>query len=390
MKWRERTESYPNWRFWIAIAFYVTPIFSWAQYENSHLRREIEKLIKYEAGIDFSVVPGLTVCIWDMNRQFFFNFGEHVDAHSIFELGSLSKPITAWLAYRALDSLQHPSSTLIATYLPDSLIHGGWKYVTVQQIIEHKAGLPRYSPGLGTIQDDIDDPYLHYDLNQLIRDIQSTDPVPARYGYSHLGYAVLHWLFEQVGGFESFYYAKLRAEPFYHTKLQVGDFRESMDLNVQDSDIVKGHGFDGEFAPVWHTNAMRPALGIKSNVSDFTFWMATTQLVFPNEELKFSSSLRKELQMHKRAGAYKIYKGWFVIPSGNSILLYHNGHTGGHHVSAVCEPSAKRGVTVFANGKAGANDLALSILTMLKRAKVRKKIKTDYYIRGNPKMSNER
>jgi hypothetical protein len=136
---------------------------------------------------------------------------------------------------------------------------------------------------------------------------------------------------------------------------------------ASDEMVATGHGFDGQPVRVWHTNAMMPAMGLRSSVPDYLDWIQIIHSDFATHEFKLSRALRKEINLLGQAGAYKVYQGWFMIPSGKVIVLYHNGHTGGHHVNAVYSPAEEKAVVVFANGKAGANDLALSILTMLRR-----------------------
>ena len=115
-----------------------------------------------------------------------------------------------------------------------------------------------------------------------------------------------------------------------------------------------------------------PALGLTSSLDDM---MTFIRLLFfgfeSNQKFSPAGSLRKELKSLSKTGAYKVVDGWFVIRSGNSLVYYHNGRTGGHHVSVAFTPQLKKGVVVISNGAMGSNDLSLLILRMINQAQKR-------------------
>jgi len=88
-----------------------------------------------------------------------------------------------------------------------------------------------------------------------------------------------------------------------------------------------------------------------------------------NRKRRDPASLKRELKSLSRTGAYKVVDGWFVIRAGKSLVYYHNGRTGGHHVSIAFTPHLRKGVVVIANGAMGSNDLSLLILRMINQAK---------------------
>ena len=88
-----------------------------------------------------------------------------------------------------------------------------------------------------------------------------------------------------------------------------------------------------------------------------------------NRQRRDPASLKRELKSLSKTGAYKVVDGWFVIRAGKSLVFYHNGRTGGHHVSIAFTPHMRKGVVVIANGAMGSNDLSLLILRMINQAK---------------------
>lgn len=335
-----------------------------ASAQSALLRGEIEKIIRYEQPIDFNVVPGILIGVIDGDSTFLFQFGRDIDPDGVYELGSLTKPVVAWLGNEALVSLELDRFVSVCAFLPDSLCTGNWKDITYDQVIEHKTGLLRLAPHIGEIESDIKDPYKDYNIALLGRDLKSMTPVPGRYSYSHMGFALTHWLFERVGGLEEFTHEHFTG-PF-----RMPDTR----WNYEDNEIAQGHGLDGRPQPAWNTNAFKPALGLKSSMNDMLTFI---ELLFDgyerNTKMHATSSLKKELKSLSKSGAYKVVDGWFVVRVGNSLVYYHNGRTGGHHVSVAFTPHLRKGVVIIANGAMGSNDLSLLVLRMINQAEKKQK-----------------
>ena len=69
------------------------------------LQKEIAKILKFESPVDFNIVPGILVGIIDGDSTYVCSYGEAMSKDSVYELGSVTKPVVAWLARQALDSL---------------------------------------------------------------------------------------------------------------------------------------------------------------------------------------------------------------------------------------------------------------------------------------------
>ncbi len=328
--------------------------------QSAELRNEIEKIIRYEKSVDFNVVPGILVGVLDGDSTFQFSFGKSINPLGMYEMGSVTKPITAWLIDALFQELQRDRNESICTFLPDSLCTSEWKEVTINHLINHQAGLGRFAPGIGEIENDIRDPYENYTQQQLISDIKELHPETGRYSYSHMGYAMMHWLFEKAGGLDKVARDHLTTpHSLYDTYYE-----------LPEENIEHGHGLDGRRQPVWHTNALRPALGLKSSMGDMISMlrMFFDQFTSGNSVLS-AEKLKKELKSLSKAGAYKVVDGWFVISSRKYLVYYHNGRTGGHHVSIAFTPHLRKGVIIISNGAMGSNDLSLLILRMINEAK---------------------
>lgn len=336
---------------------------SFAQAQASLLKKEIDKIIRYERPLDYNVVPGVLIGILDGDSTFRFQYGQEIDMHGIYEMGSVTKPVVAWLANEALRSLHMDWFCSVCTFIPDSLCAGTWPYLTTDHIRKHTTGLPRLAPHIGEIETDVQDPYMNYTITALAEDLKSIKPGPGTYSYSHLGYAMLHWLFEQAGGLTAVTDRYLR-EPYG---------MNSTGWIFPDSLIEPGHGLDGRLQPAWNTNALRTALGLRSSLDDMlTFVRVLFDGYEKNRARHDPSMLKRELKSLSKTGAYKVVDGWFVISTGNSLVYYHNGRTGGHHVSIAFTPHLRKGVVIISNGAMGSNDLSLLILRMVNQSRKRK------------------
>lgn len=179
-----------------------------------------------------------------------------------------------------------------------------------------------------------------------------------------MGYALTHWLFERTGGMSE----------FTRDHLAVPNQMKDTKWELPVDSIEQGHGLDGRPQPPWNTNALKPALGLRSTLNDL---MTFVRILFDGYERNTRrhrpGNLKKELRSLSKIGAYKVVDGWFVIRAGNSLVYYHNGRTGGHHVSVAFIPHKRKGVIIISNGAMGSNDLSLLILRMVNQAKRPKK-----------------
>lgn len=329
--------------------------------QAENLRKEIEEIIMYEAGIDFSVVPGVIVGVVDGDSMYISTHGEQMDPVGIFELGSVTKPLVAWLADQALDSLGWSRGISVCRFLPDSLCTAQWEKITIEQLLSHRAGLPRFPDNIGSMEASVTDPYASYVVKRLAADVKMMSPQAGTYSYSNMGYAILYWLFEKVGGMESFTADRL-VEP-----LQL----KSTGWEIPDAQIAKGYGMDGRVRPPWHCNALSPSLGLKSGIQDLLTFIKYISPDLASKTPFLDSALKKELKALNKSGTFEVIDGWFLIESSSTLVYYHTGRTGGHHVSIAFIPGSRKGVVVISNGSLGSRELSLLVLNMVARAKTK-------------------
>lgn len=323
----------------------------------TRLGREINEIIQHEQPINFEVVPGALIGIYIGDSTYVFSVGQAPEKNAIFELGSLTKPVVAYLASR-IQADQHINiEESICYFLPDTLCQGKWQQVTLGQLLQHSCGLPKVTPQMAKVEDKISDPYAAYEIADLAMDVDQLTPVPGQYSYAHLNYMILHWLFEYTGGVEMARKKYLEETWGLH----------SMRYEVPDSAITAGHGMNGAQRLPWHTKAMAPAIGLKSNITDMLQFVRSIAALEAMPDL--TKTLKRDLNAKAKKDIYQTHLGWFLVPNGNELMCFHTGHTGGHHTSVAFLPKRKVGVAVFSNGAAGSSHLSIRLLAMIWRAK---------------------
>lgn len=327
--------------------------------QNDNLDHEIGLIIQYDANIDFDVVPGVLVGVIDGDSTYVSAFGENLSPDSLYELGSVSKPFAAWLVNQALDSLGWNSNESICLFLPDSICDDHYQNLTFDDVLQHRCGLPRLPLAIGENDNSSDDPYAAYDEYLLANDLMQLVPSSGTYSYSHVGYAMWYWLFNKVGGLDDFSTSRI-SEQLHLTNTF---------WYVDDTMVAQGYGLDGRPNPVWHCQSLSSALGLKSSLNDIMdFIRIISPALAAANSVNFKEQ-KKEINSLRKKGEYKVVDGWFLVQYGSSIIYFHTGRSGGHHVSIAFIPELMKGVVVIANSSMGSNELSLLVLEMIRRRK---------------------
>ncbi len=329
--------------------------------QKDQLHGAITRLLRFERPVDFDRVPGILVGVLDGDSTHILSFGTPLPETGVFEMGSVTKPIVAWMAEQLLLDLGWDHSENLCRFVPDSLCSGALSQLSVSHVLHHRGGLDLLPAGIGYFEQDARDPYAAYSEGALGHDLRSVRTHPGSYSYSHTGYAVLHWLFQKGGGRDTVFNTYC-TRPFQFT---------TMGFSTADSALVTGHGMNGLPHPVWHTASLTTSLGLRSSIGDMLSFLRYTMPELEARHPLFSSRLKQELRFHTRMKTYKVDLGWFMIQSGSTLVYYHNGRTGGHHTSVAFSPHKRKGVVVISNGTLGSGDLSLRVLDMLVRSRTK-------------------
>lgn len=316
--------------------------------QRASLENAIFKTIRHETSLDTTIVPGLLIGVWDGDSTYYIKYGRKIREEDYFELGSVSKPVSYWLYSTFLNHSALLKQKMICEYFPDSLCTDAWSKISIYDLLHHEAGLdlmPRFSSH--ELRDFELDQYSQYYLEDLIKGIQDQEPVKGERAYSHLGYALLYWVFQKSGGLQ--------------TILQNVKDKYGITFTCADSLLADGHGFAGLPVMPWHPEILMSSLGFRARISDMMNWLQ----VQVSENIYNIQHIESQMKNRKIRDRFTFSHGWFVVPWRKSFYLFHHGRTEGHQATIAWMPNKRKAVIILGNGIAFHEDLAGMIINII-------------------------
>ena len=170
------------------------------------LEKELNRLIYFDADLDFEKVPGFVIGIVHGDSTYVFSYGtlsrtEQVAPkdNSIFELGGITKVFTASLVELLVEEGLMDYNTSLNEYLPKAISNDKTD-ITLIEAITHTAGMPRLPHGIGKREKEANNPYAYYAKQDLYEFYKNYYPIDEenRYQYSHVTYALLETAIEML------------------------------------------------------------------------------------------------------------------------------------------------------------------------------------------------
>ena len=319
-----------------------------------------------------SLFPGVVVGVYKGGRTFIKGFGvvskatpQPPDAETVFQIGSVSKLMTALLLQRLCDegivSMDATLGELLDSFTPmSSSVHS----VTLRELVTHTSGFPRIPKALGEkmveLAGDEDlmlDPYSYlspeYVFDYLAR--AEGKRKAGRFEYSNYGMGLLAHVLEVITGedYESLVKEKLL--------LPLGMNHTAITLTPEMS-VKLAHGYTGKGlpAPIWSFGALGGAGAFSSTLGDL--------MTFIEVSLAESGSASELLlRMSEPQFAGKTGIGW-MQPSfidrliGNRTVVWHNGMVGGYASYLAIDRRTATGVAVLTNQAAATDMLGMMLM----------------------------
>lgn len=314
-----------------------------------------------------SKVPGLAVAVVSHDEVLYTNgfgvrdesTGAKVDADTVFQIASLSKPISATILAKAMT--QDPSltwSTPAHTLMPGLALADPYvtQNITVGDFFAHRSGIPT---GGG---DDLED--LGFDRNYILSHLREIPLQPFRttYQYSNFG---LTTGAEAVAASRGQSWEQMSKELLFSplgmtsTSTSHADF-----LAAPNHAVLHARIGEDDFQPLFDRDpdAEAPAGGVSSNVRDLATWMQLLLSDGSHDGSAFinSAPLNKALSaqivsshpgdLDQRPGHY----GFGInvgSAAGGRVTLSHSGAFGlGAATAATLVPDLDLGIVVLTNG----------------------------------------
>ncbi|RZT00281.1 serine hydrolase domain-containing protein [Aquimarina brevivitae] len=262
---------------------------------------------------------------------------------SVFQIGSITKVFNSTLLSDFIVNDQIDPTKPIQEYL-DITLHQYQKdgaSITLQNLSNHTAGLPRVPPGMMTSSLlDPDKVYENYTEEKLeaylTTEMEPKTKPGSKMAYSNLGAGVLSYTLSKLSG-KSF--EQLLQERIF-SKYQMS--HSSSRREMVDDITVKGLNNQGTPTPSWKFSSMHGLGAMYSNVEDLSKFMkanfAKDSVLSLQRKPTFSISDKRSIAL-----------GWMISKRECANWFWHNGGTQGYSSCLVIDPTNKTGVVILSN-----------------------------------------
>jgi CubicO group peptidase (beta-lactamase class C family) len=277
-------------------------------------------------------------------------------ADAAFEIGSVTKTMTAALVTGLLDAGRWSLDDPIARHLPEGTVvpRQGERQILVRDLLTHTSGLPALPPGMAPANPA--DPYAGLTEAQLLAalaKVQLARPIGSQPEYSNFGMMVLSLaVARSLGGDLE---AALREQLFKPLGMSTAYVARSAGAKP-----AAGHLPDGTPAAAWSIATNLAGVGMVKATLDDMIRYARAQLG------DGPPALVVQLRRTQQPLAHGFGMNWMLRRLQGRELALHEGGTGGFSSLVLLEPGAGRAVVVLADTAltdlGGLSDIGLALL----------------------------
>ncbi len=269
---------------------------------------------------------------------------ETLNEETVFEIGSLTKPLTGLLLANLVAKGEVSLDDSINTLLPQEAQKPEFDAVTLQGLATHTSGLPRLPPTMNWLWmlRNGEDPYAAFGEAELFEALAKTTPkeVGKQSAYSNFGFGLLGFLLAKSQG-ET--YEQLLKQVVLEPLELTATYITTVPSNVTVATPLTDRGRAGE---AWtFQEPMVGAGAVKSNLHDMVLWLNACLNESPiTEDLTFATQPRFKLSDTDDVGL-----AWVISKQNNQTAIWHNGETGGYTAFLGFNPDAKQGLVILSN-----------------------------------------
>ena len=327
------------------------------------------------AAMKASLVPGVAIGILAGNREEHATFGLAslssmlpVTPETLFQIGSISKTVTATAVWRLIDEGVLDLDAPVRTYIPELTLmdEDVAERVTVSNLLDHSAGWYG-DEGFDTGEnDDALERYVAERLPQL----PQIFPLGEFSSYNNAAFTLLGRLIEVTTG--TTYHAAIRSLLLDPLGLDDSllDHDEVLQRPYADGHaalLINGQVSVAVQTPLWIPRSVDPAGGIWSTTSDLVryarFHMDRTAIAGDANIVQPESLAQMQEPSIAFPGlALEMGKDWFVQDVDGIRANYHGGDTLGQHADLIMIPEHDFAIAVLTNGQGGGAAVAAAAL----------------------------
>lgn len=323
----------------VLLAVLFCGVFGYIAWSKSKYRRLIdthdlaERIQQY--GDDYlSKRPhaALMIGVIQQGRTETFSFGKFgeknnrsPDTNTVYEIGSISKVMTALTAQRLVDQGRLNWDNTVRESIPAHIeLAPVFSEMTLAHLATHHAGLPKIPDNLELASIDVHNPYKDYgtnDLNVFLASYKPSNAPGRKMAYSNLGFGLLGYICELAAG-KPFSEAadELLFQPLHLTNTTFA-------LSTTNNAAIP-HDADGQPVPHWDWQILGGAGAFKSTAGDMLKFLAAN--LHPTNS-PFADSLLECQKERARSFVGDMGYGWNRTSTlqGQLEFIWHNGGTGG-------------------------------------------------------------
>lgn len=282
------------------------------------------------------------VCIGETSK----NSNRSINNDTLFEIGSLTKPIIASLysifeSRKSIDLQKSISFYLEARYSMNPI----FKFFKIEDILTHCSGLPRLPSGFLSKMENTVDPYsvlTMKDLESFFREPEGISK-PGRYKYSNLGYGILGEILKTVFGKNL---DELCTEYLFQgvNMNRTGTIRKF----EQDDNKATGYTYKNQETAFWTGDILDGAGCFLSTNNDMSTFL---KLNLGHYDTPVTEAIMKThiLRTKKTGLSWHHKNGIFARMLGYSGFIWHNGMTGGFSSYMAFNKEKNTGINLMAN-----------------------------------------
>lgn len=347
---------------------------------------EIRKILQDRIDINKRSV-GIVVGLVDEKGAHVLSYGkpdqnstQTLDGDTVFEIGSVTKVFTATLlsdmVQRGEVSLNDPISKFLPKSVKTPTMNG--KEITLLDLSTQTSGLPRLPNNFAP--KDPKNPYADYSVEQLYSFLAGytlTRDIGAKYEYSNLGVGLLGHVLALRAGTD--YETLVRQRILEPLKMDHSGIKLTPQMQAR---LAPGH--DQSLKPVgnWDLPVLAGAGALRSTVNDMLKFVAAN---IGLQKSPLLTAMQKTHESRHDTGVPDLEIGlnWHILKKFDSVLVWHNGGTGGYHSFIGFDPKVRKGVVVLSNSTNDIDDIGRHLLisqyplAKLEPPKERKEIKLD-------------
>ncbi|WP_282042778.1 serine hydrolase domain-containing protein [Winogradskyella flava] len=305
--------------------------------------------------MEYYNIPGFSLALIEDNRIGFekgYGYGRKddsilVEANSVFQVGSISKPVTALMVLKLRDAGKLQLDDNIQKYLkswslPESDFLN-YTAITIRMLMNHTSGINNINSKGFKQSDDMPT------LNDILSKSISIDTIPGtKYHYSNLGYAILQKLIEDI---EEDTFSSITKKAIFEPIGMINSTFET--INPYKSPVNYCYSYDSSGKVnngYWNNIVRKSSGGLFSNPEDLAKLLIEIQKAKYGESAIFSKESIEEILKGSN------YNLGFEISRQNQLLaITHTGRTPGYFTYMRLYPNLKKGIIISTNSDNGGN-----------------------------------